>query len=64
MDETKCPRCGLDCVVVTDEVDIGVGIQEHILGWDCSHCGPISACNECGAPDDNHHPWCKELSNL
>lgn len=64
MVDPKCPKCGLDCVLITDDADIGVGIQVHVLGWDCSHCGPLSACFSCGSLEDSHQPWCKEVQDL
>lgn len=36
----NCPRCGSEKYhEVKDEVDIGVGVQEHLIGYDCEACG-------------------------
>jgi hypothetical protein len=58
----KCPKCGKEgCEVLQDEVDIGVGTQVHIFGFDCHECGQIAVCNNCGQPDFlPHAKWCKE----
>lgn len=63
IEKTKCPKCGNpECEVLNDEVDIGVGIQKHLLGFDCPACGQIAACNECGFPDHlPHHCLCSQF---
>lgn len=63
IEKTKCPKCGnSECEVLNDEVDIGVGIQKHLLGFDCPTCGQIAACNECGFPDClPHHCLCSQF---
>lgn len=36
----NCPKCGsVKYHEVKDEVDIGVGVQEHFIGYDCEDCG-------------------------
>ncbi len=56
-----CPKCNEDELIpITEEVDIGVGFQTHVLGWECSKCGEqFAACNDCGAITPNHEAWCK-----
>ena len=57
-----CPRCkGSNFEAVTDEVDIGVGIQEHVIGGECQECGPIFVCDACGGWDDKHYDWCATM---
>jgi len=57
----NCPGCQSDKLrVIEDEVDIGVGIQKHLIGWECEVCGhQIGACSFCGHPDfEPHSKWC------
>lgn len=56
-----CPECGNgELVVIEDEVDIGVGTQKHVLGWECPKCGgQFMVCENCGALAPNHEAWCK-----
>ncbi len=59
----KCPKCQKEgAAECTDEVDIGVGIQKHVFGAECEHCGQMSLCNACGAWDfETHQSWCPVL---
>lgn len=61
-DTCNCPKCNQSgCEILAHEVDIGVGIQRHVYGFDCATCGQISVCDECGQPDFlPHAKWCKE----
>jgi hypothetical protein len=56
MTSCNCPICdAVRCLVIQDEVDIGVGVQTHVLGWECEQCGEIAACNLCGGPVGPDH---------
>ncbi len=57
----KCPKCGAEgAVELAEEVDIGVGIQRHVYGYECSECGQIAVCISCGMPDFlPHAKWCE-----
>lgn len=59
----KCRACGAaDCEIVSEDVDIGVGVQTHVLGYDCPVCGPHTICNTCGAWDTDKCPqWCEDI---
>lgn len=47
--KAPCPYCHEPAERVTDEVDIGVGVQEHFIGLDCTHCGrQATVCQGCG----------------
>jgi len=49
---------------VQDEIDIGVGVQICIRGFECTNCGQISLCMECGQPDfKDHAKWCSQKSS-
>jgi hypothetical protein len=56
-----CKVKNLDAI--REEVDIGVGIQTHILYYECEIDGPIENCYSCGIPKDGrrHWGWCSEL---
>lgn len=45
---------------MTEEIDIGIGVQEHLLGWTCPNCGEgLSVCASCGVPEGTDcRPWC------
>ena len=60
----KCPLCNLEGVMeCAEEVDIGVGIQRHVYGWDCVNCGQIGICYKCGVPNGiPHAKWCSDLN--
>jgi hypothetical protein len=62
----NCPKCNRPgCEEVIDEIDIGVGIQKHTIGFECPDCGNIGICNECGAPDFKPHSnWCAHLKEV
>ena len=58
-----CPKCGTHKLQeVIEEVDIGVGVQKHLLGWECCECGlAIAACAQCGSPEGERHlSWCPD----
>ncbi len=56
MTSVNCPLCNaVRCLVIQDEVDIGVGVLTHVLGWECEQCGQISVCEKCGGPDGPNH---------
>jgi len=58
-----CPKCGTHKLQeVTEEVDIGVGVQKHLLGYECLKCGiAIAACPLCGVPEgERHKAWCPD----
>lgn len=55
-----CPNCNKpgaeECA---EEVDIGVGIQKHVWGYDCPECGQISLLSCCGNLETHGHTnWC------
>ena len=56
----NCPCGNTEMIEITEDVDIGVGIQHHLLGWECPKCGSqFGLCYECGAADFmEHHKWC------
>lgn len=61
----KCPFCNNPkCEECADEVDIGVGIQKHVFGFDCPNCGQLTVCPGCGeienpkAKETKHQVWC------
>ena len=62
----KCPKCGSEGFEeLKDEVDIGVGTQEHLIGGVCPKCGEMSVCPKCGAWDfQEHHDWCGALEEM
>ena len=40
----NCPVCGNpNCVEEADEVDIGIGVQRRVIGWECPECGYMDA---------------------
>lgn len=54
-----CPMCGTKSFEKqVDEIDIGVGIQEHVFGGICSECGPIPFQECCGMWGLTHANWC------
>ena len=56
----KCPKCGLEGEKLEEEVDIGVGVQKHLIGMECKNCGQMTVCNSCGQWDYlPHYTWCK-----
>ena len=58
-----CPKCNIEkCEECAVEVDIGVGIQKHVYGYECPKCGQISVCPECGALDfQPHRKFCGQF---
>lgn len=59
----NCPHCNSHRLEeVAEEVDIGVGVQRHVTGWECLECGSaIAACPHCGRPEgEGHAAWCAD----
>ena len=59
----KCKFCNDPrAEVISEEVDIGVGVQVEIVGYDCPACGPHTVCGTCGAWDFEPCPqWCQDV---
>jgi hypothetical protein len=62
----NCPKCNQPgAIECADEVDIGVGVQKFVFGYECQQCGPIVVCRSCGAPDfQPHAKWCAEFPSI
>lgn len=55
----NCPHCDAPgCEECADEVDIGVGVQRFVFGYDCPVCGQLPVCRTCGGIGDEHTKWC------
>lgn len=56
----NCPKCNQPgATECADEVDIGVGIQKHVWGFECATCGQIAVLYCCGKLDfQGHAAWC------
>ncbi len=59
-----CSHCKAALTADVIEVDIGVGVQRHTMGWSCPNGCPfgLSACSGCGVPLVEaavHHRWCQ-----
>lgn len=56
--------CGREADPYYEEVDIGVGVQRFLTGWECyEHGGICGTCNGCGVADRpgyTHGSWCPE----
>jgi hypothetical protein len=56
--------CGREAEPYYEEVDIGVGVQLFLTGWEChEHGGICGVCNSCGVADRigyAHRTWCRE----
>lgn len=56
--------CGREAEPHYEEVDIGVGVQQHLAGWGCpEHGGICGVCGSCGVADRpgyTHRSWCSE----
>lgn len=62
----SCPKCHLfSAAPMTEEVDVGVGIQGFHVGMDCQFCGAIGLCYDCGAYDCQPH-WesCRKFQRI
>jgi len=61
----NCPVCSApDCVELADDIDIGVGTQKHIYGYECAHCGEMPVCDSCNGvlvAGIGHRSWCGGL---
>jgi hypothetical protein len=60
-DSVRC-TCGRDADPVYEEVDIGVGVQQFLVAWECyEHGGICGVCYGCGVPErvgSTHRSWC------
>lgn len=61
----NCPKCNTPgAEELADEVDIGVGIQKHVYGYECLQCGQLSVCPHCGVLEmengSPHRAWCQD----
>lgn len=57
----KICKCGDYLEVVYEEVDIGVGIQQHVVGVECAKCdAKYIMCDLCGNVPalEEHETWC------
>jgi transcription elongation factor Elf1 len=65
-DFMNCPKCNATNVEeFAEEVDIGVGVQRHLVGVTCPVCGQLSVCSGCGVWDFQvHATWCLENNVL
>jgi hypothetical protein len=56
--------CGAEAAPTYEEVDIGVGVQRFLVGWECpEHGGICGVCSQCAVPDRPgyvHETWCRE----
>ena len=49
----SCNKCGGDLERLTEGVDIGVGTQEFLIGYECIACHWIfDSCTDCGICED------------
>jgi hypothetical protein len=67
LDKTNPPvtcSCGREADPYYEEVDIGVGVQRFLAGWECyEHGGICSVCSSCGIADRpgyTHRSWCSD----
>ena len=64
MNPTVTCACGAVAEPFAEEVDIGVGIQRFLTGWQCpDHGGICGVCYGCGTAEKigyTHELWCKE----
>ena len=59
-----CPKCKGAAQSVEDRIDIGIGEQVRLLGWDCPNCGLTTRCERCGVPEIvgiEHQKWCADI---
>ena len=57
----ECPIChDPGCEELADEVDIGVGVQRYVYGYECPACGTLIRQACCGRLGDEHESWCNE----
>lgn len=60
----KCPEpgCGKPLDPVHEEVDIEVGVQTFLTGYECPEhggiCGVCYGCNKPNLPRYEHYDWC------
>lgn len=56
--------CGAKAEPFEEEVDIGVGVQKFLTGWQCpEHGGICGGCPQCGVAEiigRTHESWCSE----
>jgi hypothetical protein len=59
-----CSTCKREAEPCHEEVDIGVGVQRYLTGWECpEHGGICGVCGVCGVADrvgHTHRSWCAE----
>lgn len=62
----NCLICNKEgCSELANEVDIGVGVQRHIFGFECIECGQMSVCSVCGAIGEQpHRLWCSDFKMI
>ena len=58
--------CGAPMTELVEEVDIGVGVQRHIRGYECPACGEQIALRDCcgSVVGAAHRSWCEEAGLL
>ena len=57
----NCPVCNNpNAEECAHEVDIGVGIQKHVYGYECPSCGQIAVCGRCGGVGTRHAEYCHD----
>ncbi len=47
---------------IAEEVDIGVGIQRCIVGYECECGGREIVCLDCGCIEPDHEKWCAVIT--
>ena len=56
--------CGREADPYYEEVDVGVGVQRFLAGWECpEHGGICGVCGSCRVADRvgyTHRSWCGE----
>lgn len=59
---TPTCACGREGVPVYDEVDIGVGVQKHLVAFEClihgGICGVAGCCGVLDRIGERHAVWC------
>jgi hypothetical protein len=59
-----CLKCEVEMLLITREVDLGVGVQDFAVGWECPTCGgEYTACPGCGEALPDHFAWCSEFGD-
>ena len=63
----NCPKCNSAAGnELSEEVDIGVGVQKWVTGYECPKCNTTHCvCMECGAWDfQPHNRWCSTVRSI